>query len=49
MLTHTITFAVGMTVFVCENCVGEGFVNRPHVLGEVAKGILQLNLGEVEG
>ena len=27
-------------------CVGEGLVSRPHLLGEVNKG---LNLGEVEG
>ena len=30
-------------------CVGEGLVNWPHLLGEVAQGILLLNLVEVEG
>ena len=30
-------------------CVGEGLVSRPHLLGEVAQGILPLILGEVEG
>ena len=28
--------------------VGEGLVGWPHLLGEVAQGILLLNLGEVE-
>ena len=32
-----------------SRCVGEGFVSRPHLLGESAQGILLLNLGEVEG
>ena len=30
-------------------CVGEGLVSRPHLLGEVAQGILLLNLVDVEG
>ena len=30
-------------------CVGEGLVSWPHLLGEVAQGILLLNLREVEG
>ena len=30
-------------------CVGDGLVSWPHLLGEVAQGILLLNLGEVEG
>ena len=29
-------------------CVGQGFVSRPHLLGEVAQGILLLDLVEVE-
>ena len=32
-----------------QRCVGEGLDCRPHLLGEVAQGILLLNLGEVEG
>ena len=30
-------------------CVGDRLVSRPHLLGEVAQGILLLNLEEVEG
>ena len=30
-------------------CVGEGLVSRPHLHGEVAQGILLVNLCEVEG
>ena len=30
-------------------CVGEGFVSRPHLLGDSAQGDLLLNLRQVEG
>ena len=47
---------IELDVSLCEEvvlglmtCVGEGFVIRPHLLGESAQGILLLNLREDEG
>ena len=47
---------IELDVSLCEEvvlglitCVGEVIVIRPHLLGEVAQGILLLNLREVEG